>query len=102
MDVPARIEVEDGAVVTLTWEDGTATSLKAELLRGACQCATCRDPSGEAATASVLDGPTPVTITNAALVGAYAVNFSFAPDGHATGIFPFERLRALGAGEEDG
>ena len=102
MDVPARIEVEKGAVVTLTWEDGSVTRLKAELLRGACQCATCREPSGEAATAEVLDGPEPVTITNAALVGAYAVNFSFAPDDHHTGIFPFERLRSLGAEEAVG
>ncbi len=43
----------------------------------------------------MLTGPTPVTITDAALVGAYAVNFSFAPDGHQTGIFPFDRLRSL-------
>ena len=102
MDVPARIEVEEGALVRLTWEDGSATSLKADLLRGACQCATCRAPSGEAATAQVLAGPTPVTITSAALVGAYAVNFSFAPDDHHTGIYPFERLRALGAEEGEG
>lgn len=97
MDVPARIEVEKEALVRLTWEDGSATTLEASLLRGACQCATCREPSGEAATAAVLQGPTPVTITSAALVGAYAVNFSFAPDDHHTGIYPFERLRALGA-----
>ena len=102
MDVPARIEVEDGAVVTLTWEDGSATSLKAEWLRQACQCATCREPSGEAATAAVLAGPAPVTITNTELVGAYAINFSFAPDNHHTGIYPFDRLRSLGAGEGGG
>ncbi len=95
MEVPARIEVEDGLTVTLTWEDGSATSLEAELLRRACQCATCREPAGEAATAAVLDGATPVTITDASLVGAYAVTFSFAPDDHHTGIFPFDRLRTL-------
>ncbi len=95
MEVPARIEVEDGLTVTLTWEDGSSTRLSADLLREACQCAACREPDGEAATTAVLTGPTPVTITDAALVGAYAVNFSFAPDGHQTGIFPFDRLRSL-------
>ena len=102
MDVPARIEVEGGALVRLTWEDGSATNLEADRLRGACQCATCREPSGEAATVAVLQGPTPVSITNAELVGAYALSFSFAPDDHHTGIYPFERLRALGDAEEEG
>ncbi len=89
-------------MVTLTWEDGSATSLKAELLRKACQCATCREPSGEAATAAVIAGPAPVTITNTELVGAYAINVSVAPDDHHTGIDPFDRLRSLGAGEGGG
>lgn len=101
MDVPARIEVEDGALVRLTWEDGSATILAADLLRGACQCAACREPSGEAATAAVLAGPTPVRITNAELVGGYAISFSFAPDDHHTGIYPFERLSSLGEGEAE-
>ncbi|MBT8250350.1 MAG: DUF971 domain-containing protein, partial [Acidimicrobiia bacterium] len=29
------------------------------------------------------------------LVGAYAINFGFAPDGHHTGIYSFDSLRAL-------
>ncbi|MGI8513951.1 MAG: hypothetical protein ACR2NT_02210 [Acidimicrobiia bacterium] len=33
------------------------------------------------------------------LVGAYAVNFEFAPDSHRTGIFTFDQLRQLGSSE---
>jgi len=43
----------------------------------------------------VLAGPEPVTITETRLVGSYAVNFVFAPDGHSTGIFTFPSLHAL-------
>jgi DUF971 family protein len=96
--VPQRIEVDGGATVTLTWEDGSRSSFTAAELRGACQCATCREPAGEEATRLVLNGVAPVTIEAASLVGGYAVNFVFGPDGHGTGIFPFIELRHL-AGE---
>jgi DUF971 family protein len=37
-----------------------------------------------------------VQILDTVLVGAYALNFTFAPDHHHTGIYPFDRLRLLG------
>lgn len=95
--VPTRIEVDGGASVTLTWEDGSSSMLTAAQLRGACQCATCREPAGEEATRLVLGGVAPVTIEETSLVGGYAVNFVFGPDGHGTGIYPFAELRRLGA-----
>ena len=33
---------------------------------------------------------------NVSFVGAYAINLTFAPDGHSTGIYPFTLLRELG------
>lgn len=98
METPIRIEIEEGREVVLSWEDGETTVLSAETLRAACQCATCREEAGRRATERVLRGDEPVRITEARLVGAYAVNFVFAPDGHHTGIYPFERLRAMGEG----
>jgi DUF971 family protein len=95
VDVPARIEIEDGERVVLAWEDGATTVLTARRLREACACATCREPSGEAATRAVLAGGSPIRIADAQLVGAYALNFSFEPDGHHTGIYPFDVLRTL-------
>lgn len=96
--VPQRIEVDGGTTVTLTWEDGSTASFTAAELREACQCAACREPAGEEATRLVLDGVAPVTIEEASLVGGYAINFVFGPDGHGTGIFPFVELKHL-AGE---
>jgi DUF971 family protein len=93
MDVPQRIEVDSGAALLLTWPDGSVTTVAAPALRAACECATCLGPEGN--NAWIGDAAT-VRIVNASLVGAYAINFTFAPDDHHTGIYPFDRLRALG------
>lgn len=96
--VPQRIEVVDGEQVELTWEDGVVTQIDAATLRAACMCATCREPAGEAATQSVLAGPDAVKIARAELVGGYALQFEFEPDGHGTGIYPFTELHKLSRG----
>lgn len=93
--VPERIEVIEGLNVLITWEDGETSSYSAAQLRAACQCAECREEPGRRQTERVLAGTDPVTISATKLVGGYAVNFVFAPDGHSTGIFPFPALRAL-------
>ena len=96
MEVPDRIEVRDGTTVVLGWSDGTSAEIPADVLRSACPCAGCREPEGMATTRRVLAGSDPVTITSASLVGGYAVSFEFGPDGHGTGIYPFDVLAALG------
>ncbi len=95
VDVPERIDVGDGSRMVLTWPDGTVQPITASALREACPCAGCREPSGAAATARVLAGDEPVTISDARLVGSYAVHLTFSPDGHGTGIFSFDLLRSM-------
>ncbi len=96
VDVPKRIEVEEGTRVVLTWEDDSVTDLTARQLRAACQCAGCREPAGMTQTEAVLGSPVGVTITETKLVGGYALSFVFSPDGHGTGIYSFDALRGLG------
>ena len=93
MDVPVRIAVEDGSRVVIEWETGSDSVIAARDLRAACVCAACREPSGEEATREVLEGE--VGIIEAALVGGYAVTFTFSPDGHGTGIYPYDVLRSM-------
>ena len=97
MEVPSLIEVADAVRLVLTWEDGTRTTISAPALRAACLCADCRSEAGGQRKASVLSDPESIRIEGANMVGAYAVNFIFAPDAHHTGIFSFEQLRDLGA-----
>jgi DUF971 family protein len=98
-EVPQRIEV-DGSSVAFTWEDGEVSRFSAAELRAACECAICREPQGMEATRAVLAGADPVTVDDARLVGGYAIAFTFAPDGHGTGIYPFQRLRSLASGSD--
>jgi DUF971 family protein len=93
VDVPEKIDVGDGERVEITWEDGAVSSVSASVLRAACPCAGCREPSGRTEIARSLGGE--VRITSARLVGSYAVGFTFSPDGHATGIFPFDLVRSV-------
>ncbi len=94
METPSRIELDDRTRVTLTWSDGPA-AFDARSLRKACGCADCRSEAGIERTVAVLAGPHPITIDHAELRGAYAINFTFGPDGHSTGIFTWEMLRTL-------
>ena len=92
VDVPARIEVEGGTTLTLTWPDGAVNRVAAAALRTACECASClRGADGP----PLVDTAT-VRIADARVVGAYGINFTFAPDDHRTGIYPYDRLRMLG------
>lgn len=88
VEMPQRIEVQNGAEMTITWEDDRVDRFSAAILRSACPCAGCR----EVATAV----PN-TTIDEVRMVGNYAIGVTFGPDGHATGIYPFDLLRSLGA-----
>ena len=86
MLTPISVERGDGGVLTITWEDDRVDRIAAAELRSACPCAACQ---GHGVV------PTGVTVVEVRAVGAYALGMTFAPDGHATGIFPFEMLRAM-------
>jgi len=85
----------DARTLSTLWEDGSETDVDVRDLRLACHCARCvEEMSGRA----LLDPKTvrpdvaPRTITS---VGNYAITIDW-NDGHNTGIYSFEQLRALG------
>ena len=84
--------LSDGAEIEIQWErDGHVARYEARALRLACQCAACVD---EMTRRPMLDPgavPTDIRALAIKLVGAYAVHFQWS-DGHATGIYPWERL----------
>jgi DUF971 family protein len=88
VDVPRLIDRGDGSVLTVAWDDDRIDRLPAGFLRAACPCAAC-SVRAEAPPGSRVEAVT--------AVGGYAVAMTFGPDGHGSGIFPFDLLRALGS-----
>jgi DUF971 family protein len=93
---PLRIHADRAArVLEIDWPDGHKSAYDFTTLRWLCPCAFCR---GEAGTPGWLDSnpqltPTQTELVDLALVGRYAVAPTWA-DGHKTGFYTFERLRA--------
>ena len=88
-----------GVELALKWDDGTEYFVKLEALRRACPCASC---AGETdVLGNVARGPkTSFTAASFQIkhlqpVGGYAVQI-FWKDGHGTGLYSHELLRALG------
>jgi DUF971 family protein len=90
---PERITVERDSV-TIEWTDGVTTALSGSRLRDACPCADCREHT---ATTPAMQLGNRSTMTNAQLVGGYAISFTFG-DNHGDGIYPYGQLRRLGEG----
>jgi len=89
---PQQISV-NRASVTIVWDDGVTTTISGERLRARCPCAECRERDTKIANLIQLGNQS--QISDAALVGGYAVRFTFG-DGHADGIYPYRVLREAG------
>ena len=99
--------VEKG--LQIEWSDGRTDQIPLKILRDACPCATCmRTADGEGVTAEtggtevslelpILDlaAARPLAITALEPMGNYAYSINFS-DGHNTGIYTLEHLRAIG------
>ena len=87
----------DARTLSTLWEDGHENDFDVRDLRLACRCALCiEEMSGRPLLdpKSVRADVTPRTIYS---VGNYAITVHW-NDGHSTGIYSFEHLRALGDG----
>jgi DUF971 family protein len=97
---PELIDVRRDECVAITFLDGHQARFDLLTLRRGCPCATCRGQRDQGAVVWPRPGsPTPLRIEHAELHGAWGLTITW-NDGHATGIFPFESLRAWSAGEE--
>ncbi|MEK6797467.1 MAG: DUF971 domain-containing protein [Planctomycetota bacterium] len=81
----------------IEWQDGGRSELAFAQLRRDCPCASCRterESQSNNPLRILKSDPAGVRVTNARLVGNYAIQF-FWSDGHSTGIFDFRFLRSL-------
>ncbi len=95
---PRRIELS-GSRVIITWEGGHVSNFDGRALRVLCPCAHCVE---EMTGRKLLDPstvPDEVQALDKQEMGNYAVQFLWS-DGHFTGIYTYEALRAMCPCEE--
>jgi DUF971 family protein len=100
---PTRLELTPVARLRITWSDSQIREYSFRELRDKCPCATCREKrNAPPAPLSPFQLPIisaaeaqPLRITGMKPVGNYAYSIDFS-DGHDTGIYTLESLRAMG------
>jgi DUF971 family protein len=91
--MPVEIRRVDDREVHIAWADGHRTVFSNKYLRENCPCAGCADEFTGERTLDPAAVSTAIRAVEVSLVGRYAVQFRWS-DGHSTGIYPFQRLRA--------
>lgn len=90
--IPEKVEADTDVGLRVTWADGHVSRWDLLTIRRACRCAAC----GEIRRAGGRVAPPPFSgeldVVDAELVGDYGVTFTWS-DGHATGIYTWDRLR---------
>ena len=100
LPTPQRLDRNDESQLIIEWDDGIRQVLSFRMLRDHCPCATCREKKTAApppqGTLPILtpSEARPLEIVSMRPVGNYAYNIEFS-DGHNSGIYSFEFLRAL-------
>lgn len=102
---PEHLEIV-GDFLAARWSDGTESVVSLEALRRACPCAHCAgEPDVTGAVRRPLARPllTPASfqVRGTERIGSYALAFEWG-DGHRTGIYSWDLIRALAAEEDAG
>lgn len=82
------------STVTITWDDGHVSVYPARGLRLACRCANCIEEMTGKALLDPASVPEQIRARQIGMVGQYAINVAWS-DNHSSGIYNFERLRAM-------
>jgi DUF971 family protein len=95
-DPPSNIRAfQAEQVLEVTWPDDRVDRLPYRLLRGECPCASCRNEwTGERMLDPASIRPD-LKLVGMETIGTYAIQPAW-NDGHASGLFSWETLRALG------
>ena len=92
--IPSEIERVGGREIRITWDDGHVSTYANADLRFACACANCVEEWSGVRRIQRESIPSDIFPTGMELVGNYAVQITWS-DGHATGIYTYDSLRAL-------
>jgi len=89
---PERVEASKDIGFRITWGDDHVSHWDLATIRGACGCATCHELRADGKPVYIARSGD-LDVVAAELVGAYGVNIHW-NDGHNTGIYRWEDLRA--------
>ena len=93
-DTPKTLRLDLSAQrLSIGWIDGHDGVFGGAYLRFICPCAGCRGHAPGDVEPPSWDQVKDVRVTGAAPVGGYGLQFTFS-DGHGSGIYAFDRLRA--------
>ena len=93
-ETPGSIRQSGARELEIIWLDGHASRYSVADLRRSCSCAGCVDERTGIPILKPEDVSEDVRPVRIEPVGRYAIQFHWS-DGHATGIYSFDRLRAL-------
>jgi ATP-binding protein involved in chromosome partitioning len=91
---PAGAKLVNDHLLAINWSDGTVLHYAMHELRAACPCAMCTNRPPDAPPLSPGDFPG-IKLQSLKQVGNYAFQIGF-DDGHALGIYSFDKLRRIG------
>lgn len=101
---PKQIKIIDKDKLSLTWNDNTLSIISLKYLRDECPCAGCK---GETILFKTFRPPKPTILSpemykikSVDVVGEYAIQIAW-KDGHNTGIYTWEYLKILEAGDNN-
>ncbi len=86
--------LRDRGVLEITWPDAPPVDLSFFDVRCACPCAVCIDEITGAALLRPETVPKDIAPTELSYSGHYALRVTWS-DGHASGLYTWDRLRAL-------
>ena len=92
--IPSEIEKLGDRAIRIVWEDGHVSDYPNVELRFRCSCASCVDEWSGKRRLERAGIPGDIRPVDLQLVGNYAVQLAWS-DGHATGIYSYEYLRAI-------
>lgn len=94
---PTQIRLVPPDKLVLKWDDGSESAVLLRVLRDNCPCASCQGETillRKYEPMPLPDLPGKYELKKAEQVGHYALQL-FWGDGHATGIYTWDRLRSL-------
>ena len=98
MSQPRKVEIRSDGGLSILWDDGHQAAYTPAHLRLACKCALCEDEWSGERRLDASSIASDIRALSVKPVGRYGIQVNWS-DGHSTGIYTFDRLRALCACE---